>query len=357
MRSSYSSDGGWQHQNNIPVTVFAAMRRSNSNSLPVSPASGISIPVAVLPAVAAPVLPVKTTTATMATSCGAGWAKAVLLFVLLLLGSGRVIHHLYPHAHYMVRDLLINQEFLPVPHSASVSPTRPNYVRTETVGGNSSTSPQGLDYIAIGKQRAAQSSVTFLGVAKDVGNYLPRVLLQVEVMASYFQASQAILIEGDSVDNTVQVMTAWKQLSPTNRTVLNFPLAAEVEFVGSFNGTLMPREGRLALTRNRALEELQHHPATDYIIMVDLDIVGVSLEGLFDSLGRDGWSAMCAHGVILSSFYRDTYAFRMPGMDTNHHKCGSDHLVYGIPFEEKLQNRRLFEVRALVEAFKTLGFG
>lgn len=278
------------------------------------------------------------------------WAKNLLVLVVLILAGGRislmVLHYFHPHAHFVLRDLLINQEMLKVPHSATIvassSTLRVGIERVLASEPLSST--QTVDYVARGRLRASQSSVTFLGVAKDAGYYIPRVLQQIEEMAAYFPKSQAILIEGDSVDNTAQVIEAWRQLSPSNRTVLTYSLIDAMETVPAFNGSIMPREGRLSLARNKALEQLNFHAPTEYIVMVDLDIVGVSMEGFLDTFGRDGWMAMCAHGVILSSFYRDTYAFRMPGLDTNHHKCGSDHLLYGISPEERSQNRKLVEV-------------
>jgi hypothetical protein len=56
---------------------------------------------------------------------------------------------------------------------------------------------------------------------------------------------------------------------------------------------------------------------TDFVINLDLDVVGWDLIGLLDSFGRKNWDVMCAHGIMSRGVYRDTYAFRMPGTDTN----------------------------------------
>lgn len=51
-----------------------------------------------------------------------------------------------------------------------------------------------------------------------------------------------------------------------------------------------------------------------------MDLLSWSELGIADSFGRrDAWDIVCAHGVILHGLYRDTYAFRAPGVNTNHH--------------------------------------
>ena len=43
----------------------------------------------------------------------------------------------------------------------------------------------------------------------------------------------------------------------------------------------MPREGRLSEARNLALRELYKLPRTDYVIMIDLDILGWDMKGVW----------------------------------------------------------------------------
>ena len=43
----------------------------------------------------------------------------------------------------------------------------------------------------------------------------------------------------------------------------------------------MPREGRLSEARNLALYELYKLPRTDYVIMIDLDILGWDMKGVW----------------------------------------------------------------------------
>lgn len=55
---------------------------------------------------------------------------------------------------------------------------------------------------------------------------------------------------------------------------------------GPFSTHNMPREGRLALARNLALAELSTMPVTDYVIMIDMDIIGWDINGIIDSFSQ-----------------------------------------------------------------------
>jgi len=93
-----------------------------------------------------------------------------------------------------------------------------------------------------------------------------------------------------------------------------------IENDGPGKGEPLPREGRIAISRNAILDHIaSSHAPTDFIIVIDLDIVGWDPLGIFDTLGRNDWDVVCAHGVMLQGEYRDTYALRIGGIDTNHH--------------------------------------
>lgn len=119
-----------------------------------------------------------------------------------------------------------------------------------------------------------------------------------------------------------------------------------VEDVGNFKGKLLPREGRIAMARNLALEELKKLPRTDYVIWVDLDVMGWDIAGVMDSFGRnEQWDGVCAHGILLHGIYRDLYALRVLDINTNHHGSGDDHELYGIPESKFAKVRAKFKVR------------
>lgn len=176
---------------------------------------------------------------------------------------------------------------------------------------------------------------------------------------------------------------------------------------GIFKNNIMPREGRIAHARNIALKELYTLPPTDYVIMIDLDILGWDNQGILDSFSLQqlhlkatyiptpeaknlipslqsfpymdstnnssssssgfhhtsvnpishtqstdyhshGWDVMCSNGIILHGVFRDTYAFRSPGIDTNHHKAGMDFRDYNLPEEELPVRKKIVAVCCLV---------
>lgn len=195
----------------------------------------------------------------------------------------------------------------------------------------------------VGLAKMKRSSVTFIGLGKNVGKKLPDFQLQIDRLSDLFQYTQGIFIIGDSTDGTLKSMVHWANTSVNrNLTILSVPSDNMVEHLPNFNGTRMPREGRIAQSRNIALGELKNHPRTDYIINIDMDVLGFNVYGIADSFGRTSkWDAVCANGILLHGIYRDLYAFRVPGINTNHHLSGLDHKLYNISDKEYRANRSM----------------
>lgn len=193
----------------------------------------------------------------------------VVLFNLFLVTSVRYIIPL--------EDLLVNQGIMAVPDQPI------------------------FDYMHLGQGRKvmAAHSVAIVGVGKDSVDNLVGVLHQIDMLARFFASSRSILIDGDSTDGSIEILQDWTSLSPSNRT-LKVVKAPSLESSGSFAGRLLPREGRIAHARNAALDLLATFPPTDYIIMLDLDIVGWNQVGVVDSFGRPSWDGICSHGVLLA---------------------------------------------------------
>ncbi len=114
----------------------------------------------------------------------------------------------------------------------------------------------------------------------------------------------------------------------------------------------LPREGRIAFARNIGLNALMDMTAKGiylpprYVIVLDLDILGWDYHGIVETFGQKkvNWDVVCANGVLAHGIYRDTYAFRMNGVNTNHHRAGADHGLYNITKEEKKVYRRALKV-------------
>lgn len=212
-------------------------------------------------------------------------------------------------------DLLINQEF---------SKVGQDEFKLSSERHERAVELRGLELMRL-------SNVTFIGVAKNAGEKLPSVLRQINNLARQFTYSRAIFAQGDSTDGTTQLLNDWARQSAHNRTILMTSSEDEKESAGHFKGSPMPREGRIAKARNVALNALYGLPATEFVIVIDMDILGWSPNGVANSFGKSQtWDVMCAHGILLHGIYRDTYAFRTDGINTNHHWAGKDHNVYNI---------------------------
>ena len=247
----------------------------------------------------------------------------------------------------MLEDFLINEEVL--------SPR----VRWESTGQSASVH-QGLAVM-----RA--SNVTFVGIARDLGSGLPNVLLQVESLAKKFKNSRAIFVEGQSDDKTAEILSKWAAASPSNRTAIINYFYDHHEQVGFFKGRKMPREGRLAAARNKALEALYKLPSkTDYVIVIDLDIVGFDPNGVADSFAPRGslaWDVICANGIMLHGTYRDTFAFRTERLNnTNIHWWDHEpHDLYNLTSRDKERLKGEYEsmlhaARAMMDFSSAKGF-
>lgn len=251
--------------------------------------------------------------------CFTGW---ILFFAL--------IYSRYPDA---IDDLLTNQEL------SSVEPKPIN----------------SLMNMVTGQAEMARTNVTILGVGKNIEKHLPSFLRQIESLGGLFKSSQAIFAVGSSDDSSLAHLHKWALGSQHNRTIISIRDDNLLDDIGNFRGFPMPREGRIAFARNAVLDHMQKHSApTEYVINVDMDVIGWNVNGVQDSFGRSSqWEAVCANGVLLHGIYRDIYALRLPGVNTNHHLSGTDHPMYNISANQKADNR-LFLRRAREKAHETM---
>ena len=254
--------------------------------------------------------------------------KRVTIVVSVLVGTALPIFFflsVYPNALF---DTLYNQEFIRV----------------------DSRKPNQFGHSSAGLSTMKKSSVTIVGVGKTMQKHLlENLLYEIDILANDFATSRAIFaIDSLSIDMQEKFIE-WAQKSPRNRTILT-AVAPRFEKNGLYlnsGSTGMPREGKIAHARNIVLHEYQKGEPTEYIIQIDLDIVGWDLGGVRDSFGRSSqWDVACAHGVILFGIYRDAYALRAPGIKTNHHLSGLDHALFNISLAQKVENRKILVVSA-----------
>lgn len=174
-------------------------------------------------------------------------------------------------------------------------------------------------YSIAGYKIMRASNVTFLGVARNVAHQLPHVLSEVDRLGGLFGYAQSIFVEGDSDDSTLEVLSRWASQGP-DRTILTTSRVNLTDAINVQRNHVMPREGVIGTARNVGLDFMRSRAGkTEFIIVIDMDLLGWSHPGVADSFGRPDWDVICAHGVILHGIYRDTYAFRTDRINTNHH--------------------------------------
>ena len=201
-------------------------------------------------------------------------------------------------------------------------------------------------YSKRGKVHMKQASVTIVGVGKNVEHHLVSSLIaEIDQLCDQFKETHVHFVLEKQVppdsEGALKNLQRWADDTRFNRTLNILNTMDAVEYYEHFNGTAMPREGRIATARNAALEAYRKGARTDYLINIDLDIVGWNIGGIQDTFGQNNrWDVACANGIILYGLYRDTYALRAPGIDTNHHRSGSDHALYNISSKQRWINRK-----------------
>jgi len=167
----------------------------------------------------------------------------------------------------------------------------------------------------------SKSSVVICGIARDCSPKLRRLIPKLEELANKFKTYKAIIVENDSRDDTAETVLAWatanKNVIPVLFSVnkhVKTSHQTESDEVGDFD---YERISRIAFARNLYLQELNCVGQTDYVIVVDLDIMDFSIPGIANSFERyDQWDCATSSGLrytlrtpFNSTVYWDTYAY------------------------------------------------
>mmetsp|Transcript_16808 Transcript_16808/g.28513 ORF Transcript_16808/g.28513 Transcript_16808/m.28513 type:complete len:354 (-) Transcript_16808:1414-2475(-) len=205
-------------------------------------------------------------------------------------------------------------------------------------------------YSSDGRRKMSESNVTIIGIGKNLGRTLSPILNQLDALSGRFSNSHVYLVfDGSASIETKIILQRWHNQSGYNHTVI-YQEELEINshttmFASEYNHDRSTREGRIALARNVGLQIMRKQPRfmANYVIQLDLDILGWDMYGIEDSFGQTSqWDAVCSNGIMMHGLYRDTYAFRMSsnGINTNHHLSGTDHELYNISKTQRIRNRR-----------------
>lgn len=145
-----------------------------------------------------------------------------------------------------------------------------------------------------GLARANKLRLVICGLVRDCEEHLPRTFLNMDRTGSLFKSWRGVLFENDSKDRSPAMLREWATLHP------EFVAETLVRGERSWPMKRLPDRGTaLARYRNRCRDlVLQHFPHFDLVMVLDTDLFGWSINGIFHSLSYWGeWDAMLSNGL------------------------------------------------------------
>jgi hypothetical protein len=174
--------------------------------------------------------------------------------------------------------------------------------------------------VSLGYERMARYNVAICTTVRDCGTPLRKNIPTIEKLRSRLNGSCVIAVENDSVDDTKQVLSNWTKTSK-NITILSndYGVKTIIETKDGVDKNFSShRISRMSAYRNQYLEALKELPDLDFVVVIDLDVERISIDGIAHSFGQEiDWNAISSNGIKSSAFsefyegykYFDTYAF------------------------------------------------
>lgn len=163
-----------------------------------------------------------------------------------------------------------------------------------------------------------QSSVIICSIVRDCNTNLKKNILRIEKLREFFGKSKVVIFENDSVDGTKETLARWENDSKQilvctqdtgTKTIPTHELGGVNKY---FSKT---RISKMAEYRNKYMEVINNEQEykADYVIIVDLDVAKISIDGIAHSFGvADQWDVITANGYTyfpsLRKRYYDAYA-------------------------------------------------
>jgi hypothetical protein len=164
-----------------------------------------------------------------------------------------------------------------------------------------------------GYAEMGHSSVTICSIVRDCNKNLLRTIPAIEEIRNCFKSSKVIVFENDSIDGTRQTLVEWKKdyqnvnIHSDNygqQTIPNEDISGVNRFFSEF------RISKMIQYRNRYLSLLNEKSCfkADFVIVVDLDIGELDINGVAHSFGlTDQWDVVCANGYFYDASFRRRY--------------------------------------------------
>lgn len=163
------------------------------------------------------------------------------------------------------------------------------------------------------------SSLIICGIVRNAEKGLRTNIPIINALCKHCKDYRIVIYENDSTDNTKRILQDWAETNPERVHVLlnntdkslTIPSSHEVQGNPFYSHK---RIEKMAALRNKYLEYIaQQGWTSDFLIVVDMDVAQLSLDGILSSFNSDvDWDAVAAFGYSTSPKlrrrYHDTYA-------------------------------------------------
>jgi len=159
--------------------------------------------------------------------------------------------------------------------------------------------------------------ISICGIVKDIDRQILNNIKNIELLRSSFVESEIIIYENNSIDNTKAVIKNWA-MQTTNLKIIS----EDLDLIGENNNSCNivnpffseKRIQKLCNARNKYLDFLnQNNFNSDYILVIDLDIPIINIEGILQSFEiKQNWDCIASNSYFYNKYlkriYYDTYA-------------------------------------------------
>lgn len=160
-----------------------------------------------------------------------------------------------------------------------------------------------LEKIIQGIEKASQSTVHIIGLARECEQALTYNILRIERLRKYFKDSSVFILENDSQDRTKSILTKYAKERNVSISLNTFDKVRHPQNKST------QRMIDMVFYRNLTLESI---PKCDYVVIYDMDIDGgFSYEGVMSSIGYN-LDCVGSNSLLINNgyIYYDTFALR-----------------------------------------------